>query len=56
MNETERLAFNMDYVLRKTEDALRSYDEQMSQPPEVNRCPICGVTAHCPGHQEDDDE
>lgn len=31
---------------------MDGWDERMSQPPEVNRCPICGITDNCPGHDE----
>ena len=31
---------------------MDGWDERHSQPPEVNRCPICGLTDQCEGHEE----
>lgn len=33
---------------------MDGWEERNSQPPDVNRCPICGLTDCCLGHGEFD--
>jgi hypothetical protein len=35
---------------------MDSWEERHSQPPDVNRCAICGLTDMCPGHENEEEE